>query len=383
MHIHNTNTMNADTLVKRQIQTSVKDVIHKLQKQDKHFFISDLLDGYINNTFTVTHVDDERMANHPQKSYNQLLEKYGFLGYSTAPCIPESVLKACNVKYYGSRSTKFRPWTNSETPCESKPLMYTFNKASINVNVKEDGFEKQIKAIFDEGEKYYNDRLEIGQVNWIQALRRASGDDTATSNTGKIDYGLFAKQDLERGTIFVYSGIIIAASCANIYGTYNMEKYELSEYSWDCSSDSMFDNNYTVDGLLVRNHLCFANHRLGEGQNMKIYTPPQYSNADTVKINNVPVVVYVVTKDVKKGTEMCLSYGPSYFDQQRDAKKTQLRFEKLSLEIMKQRRVMEETIRNHQAETAARTSNVLKLWGLWIVVDMAYFIFILWICLTK
>ena len=95
---------------------------------------------------------------------------------------------------------------------------------------------------------------------------------------------------------------LVYTSCANTYGTYNMEKYELSEYSWDCSSNSTFNNNYIVDGLLVRNHLCFANHKLGDGQNMRIYKPK--GAADSVKINKIPVVIFEVVRHVPKGPEL-------------------------------------------------------------------------------
>ena len=49
-------------------------------------------------------------------------------------------------------------------------------------------------------------------------------------------------------TIFLYSGLIISSLCANIYSTYNVEKYELNEYLWDCSPRSSFANTYIVEG---------------------------------------------------------------------------------------------------------------------------------------
>ena len=220
--------MNAETLIKRQIETSVKDVINKLQKQDKHFFISDLLDGYINNTFIVTDVEDERMVDHPQKSYHQLRAIYPFIGYSAAPCFPASVLQALKVKY-GKRSKKICKWTDPNPHSESMLDLYTFNPESITTNIKDKSFVDQLQLIFKDQENYYNERLEIQQVDWIKAL-----SNTPQTDSQKTDYGLFAKKNIKKGTIFLYSGLIISSSCANIYSTYNVEKYELNEYSWDC-----------------------------------------------------------------------------------------------------------------------------------------------------
>jgi hypothetical protein len=127
----------------------------------------------------------------------------------------------------------------------------------------------------------------------------------------KGQYGLFAKDDIPKGTLFYpYAGLWVgkadhdaAASCED------GSSYHMNEYAWDHSMEVL------CDGLFVRNLLAYANHPL-----IKKETTPDETKHFTVisdmKIANLPVILYYVDKYVNKGEEMFVSYGTTYFESQ-------------------------------------------------------------------
>ena len=86
-------------------------------------------------------------------------------------------------------------------------------------------------------------------------------------------------------TIFLYSGLIISSLCANIYSTYNVEKYELNEYLWDCSPRSSFANTYIVEGTFFMFLVGFYNTMDTASISVTRYVP-LHQTLDISKSNN-------------------------------------------------------------------------------------------------
>ncbi len=172
---------------------------------------------------------------------------------------------------------------------------FDFKKNHQKYKVSRGPYKDRIKTLMHKDSADPSNLIEIRRI-------------TKDGHPCKGQYGLFAKEDIPEGTIFYpYGGLWSEWGVSEVVTNGVEGSYHFTEYSWD--HDMTDPEKYVCDGLLARNLLAYANHPLQSSKE-------HFEVIANVKIANLPVILYRMKVECKKGEELFVNYGYSYFEQQ-------------------------------------------------------------------
>ena len=233
------------------IEASIKTTIATMQKEDKLFFMDEVLLGYIENSFvasvkSVSTLNDTTGVK-SQKTFEDIKTKYPFIGYSNLPLIPEYLLGFPGVFRAPKSNFKLVMDESNSTVLKEGNRLYTFDPNKITVKPK--NLQPYVTPIFQPS--YYEERLEVHPVINVGCVHQYSKEEVkvqypqdnlnATSDVGKTQYGLFAKKRIPANTYFLYSGMIIRTEVAEMYSSCKLTYfYQCIKYITSLSNFNLF-----------------------------------------------------------------------------------------------------------------------------------------------
>lgn len=143
----------------------------------------------------------------------------------------------------------------------------------------------------------------LSNQNEYELLTEVYGDDIALQTlmpmsirwiSPEVGYGIFAEDDLsENGFIGVYGGVVK-----------DRQLVDNKDYAWVYPEQTLEGGRITLDAKEQGNELSLIND--GRDPNCAV----QY----ILGFDGLWHVCYLATKDIKKGEQLLISYGPAYWD---------------------------------------------------------------------
>ena len=109
----------------------------------------------------------------------------------------------------------------------------------------------------------------------------------------KVGYGIFAKEDIPRGVVGIYTGYLK-----------KVDDYSKSRYLFSFTTKAL--RNVMIDGEKTGNWTGFMNHSFSrKAVNIIVH---EYFH------KGLPYIVFTAPKKIKKGTQLLYDYGKSYWE---------------------------------------------------------------------